>query len=238
MEPEINGLLGEEPKEEASPLEKINEAAKEAGKKKLESKDKVTSFDDETFKQMLMTGDNTEGLFTPEEDKEEEKEDPKHAEVDEKATIKQGKVGKPQGKYAKKFLEDISKNPNDYKVQTPKGEMTIAEAMRKGYNPITKRFEKDKSPDEIKKKHMEGLNEADKAKLEELTSPSAARMAPKDAAAMGLPADSPMIEGAVPPQQPGQPVAMPPEASMPQGEQAPEGAEAGLDIASMLGGAQ
>lgn len=231
MQDNINAMLGEETPEEQSPLEKIDEAAKDASKKKPESKDKVTSFDDETFKQILMTGDNTEGLFTPNEDSED-KDNPKHAEVDEDATIKQGKVGKPKGKYAKNFLKDITKNPQDYKVQTPKGEMTIAEAMRKGYNPITKRFEKDKSADAIKEKHLTGLNDADKAKLEELTSPSAARMAPKDAEAMGLPADSPMIDGnAMPPQPTGQ--AMTAEGAAP----APEG-EAGLDIASMLGGAQ
>lgn len=231
MQDNINTMLGEETPEEQSPLEKIDEAAKDASKKKPESKDKVTSFDDETFKQILMTGDNTEGLFTPNEDSED-KDNPKHAEADEDATIKQGKVGKPKGKYTKNFLKDITKNPQDYKVQTPKGEMTIAEAMRKGYNPITKRFEKDKSADAIKEKHLTGLNDADKAKLEELTSPSAARMAPKDAEAMGLPADSQMIDGnAMPPQPAGQ--AIPAEGAAP----APEG-EAGLDIASMLGGTE
>ncbi len=231
MNPDINAMLGDQAPEKENPLDKISEAAKEAGKKQPESKEKVKSFDDETFKQILMTGDNTEGLFTPNEDKEEE---PKHAEVDEDAVIKQGKVGKPKGKYATKFLKDISKNPQDYKVQTPKGEMTIAEAMRKGYNPITKRFEKDKSAEGIKEKHMAGLNDADKAKLEELTSPSAARVAPKDAEAMGLPAGSPMIAGE--PQAGGQPPMSPAGQAAPtQPAAGPEG-EAGLDINSMLGG--
>lgn len=230
MQPDITGMLGAENEEEKNPLEKLNDAAKEAGKKETQKEKTADSFDDETFKQILMTGDNTEGLFQPYEDKEEEEKDPKHAEVHEDAQIKQGKISKPKGKYAEKFKEDIAKNPSDYKVQTPKGEMTIAEAMRKGYNPITKRFEKDKSGEEIKKKHMEGLNDADKAKLEEITSPSAAHMAPKDAAAMGLPADSPMIEGATQPPA----AAMPPQGAAPVEGQATEG---GLDIASMLGGA-
>lgn len=235
MQPEINQMLGETstPTEE-NPLAKIEEASKDASKKKPETKDKVKSFDDETFKQMLMTGDNKEGLFVPNEDKKEEEKDPKHAEVDESATIKQGKVGKPQGKYVNNFLKDITKNPNEYKVNTPKGEMTIAEAMRKGYNPITKRFEKDKDSEEVKKKHLKGLNDADKAKLEEITSPSAARIPAKDAATMGLPGDSPMIAGSMPPETGGQPPVAAP-------TPAPEGAsgepQAGLDIASMLGGA-
>lgn len=230
MNPDINEVLGEESPENKNPLDKLGEAAKEAGKKTPESKEKVSSLDDETFKQILMTGDNSEGLFTPTE--KENKDNPKHEEVDEEATIKQGKEVKPKGKYASKFLKDISKNPQNYKVQTPKGEMTISEAMKKGYNPITKRFDKTKSASAIKEKHLNGLNDADRAKLEELTSPSAARMAPKDAAAMGLSADSPMIAGEPKAQSTGQPPMNPAGSPMPQG-QAPE---AGLDINSMLGG--
>lgn len=222
MQPDISSMLGQTstPAEE-NPLEKIKEASKDASKKPKESKENAENFDEETFKQILMAGDNSEGLFTPTE--KEDKDNPNHAEVDEDAEVKQIKVNKPKGKYVKRFKEDIAKNPNNYKVQTPKGEMTIAEAMRKGYNPITKRFEKDKSPEEVKKKHLEGLNDTDKAKLEEITSPSAAHIAPKDAAAIGLPSDSPMIDGQSVPPQPAQPAATP----------SPEG---GVDIASMLGG--
>lgn len=235
MQPDITNMLGEtEAPEEENPLKNLEEASKAASKTPKKSKEDLENFDDETFKQILMTGDNSEGLFTPDKDKEEEKENPKHAEVDEKAEVKQGKVKQTKGKYANKFKEDISKNPQNYKVQTPKGEMTIAEAMRKGYNPITKRFEKDKSPEEIKKKHLEGLNDADKAKLEELTSPSAAHIAPKDAQTMGLPSDSPMIEGNVP-QPAGQPV--PPQGAAPAAPVAPEGVpQGGLDINALLGG--
>lgn len=241
MQPDINSMLGNaNPSEEATkenPLDKLNEASKDASKKPKDSTKSVESFDDETFKQILMAGDNSQGLFTPEE--KEDKDNPKHSEVDKEVEIKQGKVGKPQGKYAAKFLKDISKNPQNYKVQTPKGEMTISEAMKKGYNPITKRFDKTKSSEEIKKKHMEGLNDADKAKLEELTSPSAAHIAPKDAQAMGLPGDSPMIDGGTPSPQAGQPMAapaaQPAQPAMTSGESTPE---AGLDINSMLGGIQ
>lgn len=224
MQSNINNMLGQIPEDEnKNPLEKIDEASKEAGKKPEPDKTKAESFDEETFKQILMAGDNTEGLFKP-EIKEDEK-NPNHAKVDEDAKIKQGEVSKPKGKYVKKFKEDISKNPQNYKVQTPKGEMTIAEAMRKGYNPITKRFEKEKSADAIKEKHLAGLNDADKSKLEELTNPASAHVAPKDAGTMGLPGDSPMVDGNTQPQ-PTMPV-------VPEG-QAPT--EEGTDIASLLGG--
>jgi hypothetical protein len=219
MQPDIKTMLGNAGTPEENPLEKISEASKNASKKPEVPKGQAGNFDEETLKQILMTGENSEGLFTPNEDKEEEEKDPKHAEVDEDAKFKQGKIGKPHGKYANKFREDVAKNPQNYKVQTPKGEMTIAEAMRKGYNPITKRFEHNKDSDLIKEKHLSGLNEADRAKLEELTNPSSAHIAPKDAANMGLPENSPMIDGAVPPQA--------------QGGQAPQ--EPG-DLASMLGG--
>ena len=233
MQPDINSILGQpsEPKEE-NPLEKLNEASKNVNKEVKEKTDQASSFDDETFKRILMSGDNSEGLFTPTE--KEEKENPKHAEVHEEAQIKQGKVSSPKGKYVNKFIKDITKNPQGYKVKTPKGEMTIAEAMRKGYNPITKTFEKDKSPEEIKKKHLEGLNATDKAKLEEITSPSAARIPSKDAKSMGLPDDSPMIdkgEGQAPAQIPAQAIAQSPQQAQPE----QQGAQ-GIDINSMLGG--
>lgn len=248
MNPEINQLLGEgtappeETVEKENPLEGLNEAVKGANKKEPEEKDTAEKIDDDLFEQMLMSGDNSEGLFTPKE--KEDKDNPLHEDVDEKAKVKQVKITEKKGKYAKKFVEDITKNPNDYKVQTPKGEMTIAEAMRKGYNPITKRFEKDKSSEAIKEKHLSGLNNAQRSKLEEITSPSAAHMAPKDAEAMGLPPDSPMIDGMgqppMAPQAGAQTTAIPSEATgapAPMPGQAPAtGQEGGLDIASMLGG--
>ena len=116
------------------------------------------------------------------------------------------------------------KNPDDYKVMTPKGEMTVAEAFKQGYNPITKRFDKSKNQEEIKNKHMKGLNETDKAKLEEFMSPKSAKVPPKDAAKYGLKDGSNMIaseEGV-------------PSTAIPEIPQAPEGqAPAGLE--AMLG---
>jgi hypothetical protein len=236
MQEDINKMLGQTgTPNESNPLEKIEQASKDASKKPEESKEGLENFDDETFNQILMAGDNTEGLFTPNEDKEQEKEDPKHSEVHEDAKVKQIKIDKAKGKYAQKFKEDVLKNPSQYKVKTPKGEMSIAEAMKKGYNPITKRFEKDKDSEKIKKKHLEGLNDSDRAKLEEITSPSAARIAPKDAQARGMSADNPMIAG-------NRPQATPPQTAQPQAAPVPEQpgqagpSPEGMDINSMLGG--
>lgn len=204
MQANINNMLGnQETSEEQNPLAKLKEASEEVKDKPKVSESAIKELDEETLRQLMMSGDNSEGLFVP--DEKEDKDNPKHEEVHDDAKIEQGKISTLKGKYAKRFKEDISKHPDKYKVQTPRGEMTIAEAMKQGYNPITKRFEKDKSPSEIKKKHMEGLNDADKAKLEELTNPAAAQIAPKDAEAMGIAPDSPMIQGATPPQAVAQP---------------------------------
>jgi hypothetical protein len=201
MQANINNMLGSpETSEEQNPLAKLKEASEEVKDKPKVSESAIKELDEETLRHLMMSGDNSEGLFVPEE--KEDKDNPKHEEVHEDAKITQGKTSTLKGKYAKRFKEDISKNPEKYKVQTPRGEMTIAEAMKQGYNPITKRFEKDKAPEEIKKKHMDGLNDADKAKLEELTNPAAAQIAPKDAEAMGVAPDSPMVQGAMPPQTP------------------------------------
>lgn len=238
MQPDITSMLGEQPTEEKKPLEKIKDAATGLGEKTPEENSSI-DLDDETLAQLLMSGENKDGMFAPEE--KEDKDDPKHAEVDEDAKVKKTKIGKPQGKYANKFKEDITKNPQNYKIVTPKGEMTIQEAMKKGYNPITKKFEINKSSEEIKRKHMEGLNDADKAKLEELTNPAAARVAPKDAQAMGLPSDSPMIAGQPAPGQqpvPGQQSVAMPLSQLGQQGGAPVAPQGGAptDITSMLGG--
>lgn len=238
MQPDITKMLGgEDAPQQENPLENIDEAMKGSNKKPSEAKS--DTLDEATIRELLMTGDNSEGLFTPEEDKEEEKEDPKHAEIHEEAIVKT-KSATPKGKYIKKFKEDMLKNPEAYKVQTPKGEMTITEAMRKGYNPITKRFEKDKSPEEIKKRNLEGLNDADRQAIEELTNPAAAKVAPKDAEAMGLPSDSPMINSPMPGQPTGIPTQVSPDAVPPQQAGSPEGlpGNEGVDLAAMLGGAR
>jgi methyl-accepting chemotaxis protein len=112
------------------------------------------------------------------------------------------------------------------------GEMTIDEALKKGYNPVTKKFEKSKHKENIDAA-MNKLNEQDKQRLMELTDPANVGLAPADAEQFGLPNDSPMIK---------QPTAGPsPEAAVPgglPGMGSPEQSQGapGMDIASLLGG--
>lgn len=212
-----------------NPLEKMSELTKEKPKKKGTS---VTEeMDEETIKQILMSGENSEGLFTPDKKTEDDKE--LHEEIDEDAKLKTGEVKEQSQKYSKRFREDISKNPDKYKVMTPKGEMTVREAMAKGYNPLTRRFEKDKTAKEIVEKHKKNLNEADKGVIDTILDPKSANIAPADAEQMGLPADSPMIRQEQPQALPGQaPVAN--EVPQPSATPATGGAP---DLTALLGGA-
>lgn len=81
---------------------------------------------------------------------------------------------------------------------TPEGEMTVAEAMHRGYDPLTKTFRKEHSNEEIKKKHLDRLNDTDRARLEEFTNPANAQVAPADAAKYGLKENSPMVKQQTP----------------------------------------
>jgi len=186
-------------KGEGNPLEKMDKISKAKPDKK-DSGDK--SLDEDVLTEMLKTGENTGGMLTP--DKEEELED-----EDEKAKVKVGKKVEPSEKYAKEFKNDMLKHPDQYKIQTPEGEMTVAEAFRRGYNPITKQFDDTKSQKGIKEKYMSQLNDADRAGIEQLTDPSAAQVAPADAEMFGLPQGSPMIR--------------PDQAAMMGGAQGPQG---------------
>lgn len=169
--------------EEGNPLEKMDEISKAKPQKNEKG---PTSLDSDVVTEMLKTGENNEGMFTPNEDE-------KHQEEDKGAKVKVGSEVKPSDKYAKQFKNDMLKHPDEYKVMTPRGEMTVSEAIKAGFNPITKRFEKGHGRDAIKEKHLSGLNDADRAALERFTDPANAQVAPADAEKYGLQPGSPMI---------------------------------------------
>lgn len=230
----VEDILGEQEatvvnNPEENPLEKMDEISKATpDKRNSGSKD----LDEDVVKEMLKTGENTDGMFTPKEEEE-------HQEEDKEAKVKVGKDVKPSEKYEKQFKNDMLKHPNDYKVATPRGEMTIAEAIRAGYNPITKTFDENHGQDRIREKHLSQLNEADRAALENLTNPASAQVAPADAEMYGLQPGSPMIRpeeqamagGAMANPAMGAPA---PAQAMPQ----PEAAPAQPDLSALLGGGQ
>jgi hypothetical protein len=233
-DPSVATPSGEEDQEE-NPLEKMDKISKEKEKKKTGSKD----LDEDVISQMFKTGENTEGMFEP-ENPDEVDGVKLHEKEDDKAKFKMGDKVNPQGKYEKQFKDDIMKHPDQYKVMTPKGEMTIAEAIRAGYDPLTKTFKDEHNQEMIKEKHLSGLNDADRAALEKYTSPSNAQVAPADAEMYGLQPNSPMVR------QPEQPAAGPTPAMPPQGTPvgaAMPGAQesqapGGMDLSALLGGQQ
>lgn len=176
-----------------NPLAKMDELSK----KKPEKGKTSASLDADVLNTLFMTGDNTEGMFSPKVDEEnpDETHVPLHEEQDEDAKAKiDGNKVEPKGKYKKQFQKDFMKHPDQYEIVTPKGKMTVAEAMRKGYDPLTKTFRKEHDQENLKKKHLDRVNDADKAKLEELTNPKAANIAPADAEKFGLKEDSPFVK--------------------------------------------
>lgn len=233
---DLTQMLGKTPPSENPTEETENPLAglvEEGKKKEKDSKEKSKkTLDEETVKQLLMTGDNSEGMFEVKKKKDDDKlkDSKEHEEPDEKAKVSVKEVTEKSDKYSKKFQEEILKHPDEYKVQTPKGEMSVKQAMEEGYNPITKRFEKVKKGSEIMKKHLDGLNDTDKAGLEALLNPGAAKVAPKDAAQYGLKEGNPMIAAAEQEGNPGMPPV--PEGAVP----AAPAPQASPDLASLLGG--
>lgn len=227
------GLPNEDEEETTSKSEDKDKEKKKPSKKTIE---------DDAILSMIANGDNTKGMFEPDEDEvvDKDKNEKLHQEVDEDAKIKIKGDAKPSDKYAEKFQEDMIKNPQDYMVNTPKGKMTLKEAREKGYDPLTKRFRK-RTNSKREQELLAQLNEKDRAAIERMMDPSQVGLAPADAQALGLKPDSKMIrqsEGA----QPAMPIPSTPTAQVPQAPatkssaQATPASQTNTDILSLLGG--
>lgn len=234
---DMKSLLGKQNTEsEGNPLQKIADAESEKKKPKKSPSD----FNEEAIINMMMTGENSTGLFNPKQEdivKEEDK-DKIHTNTKDTLDIKTGKTVNMSKKYASAILEDMKKNPDKFKLKTPEGEMTVEEALRKGYNPITKKFEKSQHKENIDKA-LATLNDKDKQRLSELTDPANVGLAPADAEQLGLAPNSPMIKQPQQPQEQGAlgiPQAQP--AATPQipGQEMTQPQAPANNIAALLGG--
>ena len=157
--------------------------------KKKKSK---TAIDDEVIASMMANGDNTKGMFEPNESEVTDKDEKLHEDPDKDAKLKTKGEVKPSDKYATQFQEDMVKNPDKYYINTPRGKMTIKEAQEKGYDPTTKRFTLKKN-NKREEKLLSQLNDKDRAAGEKMMDPSQVGLAPADAESMGLKPDSKMI---------------------------------------------
>lgn len=214
MEEDILNQLGT-PSEEPTEEIKVEDKKKSSGK----------HLDDEVIASMMANGDNTKGMFEPDESEVKDKDEKLHEDVDEDAKLKTKGDAKPSEKYATEFQKDMMKNPEDYMINTPRGEMTIKEAMKQGYNPVTKRF--DNSAMKKKEETLNQLNDKDRAAVEKLMDPTQVGLAPADAQAMGLRPDSNMIRQSNPME--GTQMSLPSPAVEPQAQGTP-------DINALLGG--
>lgn len=174
------GQSSEEPTEEV----KVEDKKKSSGK----------PLDDEVIASMMANGDNTKGMFEPDESEvvDKDKKEKLHEDQDKEVKLKTRGDAKPSDKYAKEFQKDMIKNPENYYINTPRGKMTIKEAQEKGYDPTTKRFTGKKN-NKREEQLLSQLNEKDRAAIEKMMDPSQVGLAPADAQAMGIKPDSPMI---------------------------------------------
>ena len=143
---------------------------------------------------MIANGDNTKGMFEPNESEvlDKDKKEKKHEDQDESVKLKTKGDAKPSDKYKTEFQKDMIKNPENYYINTPKGKMTIKEAQEKGYDPTTRRFTLKKNTKK-EEELLSQLNDKDREAVEKLMDPSQVGLAPADAQAMGLKPDSKMI---------------------------------------------
>ena len=173
-------------------LNHLEEPAKET---KVEDKKKSSGkqLDDEVLASMMANGDNTKGMFEPDESEviDKDKDEKLHEEQTEEVKLKTKGQAKPSKKYESAFQKDILKNPENYYIDTPRGEMTVKEAISKGYNPLTRDF--DNQANSKLEQTMSMLNDKDREAVGKLFDPAQVGLAPADAESIGLKADSAMI---------------------------------------------
>lgn len=197
----------------------------------VDTKKKRTSpLDDEVLASMMANGDNTRGMFEPDESEVKDKDEKLHEDPDKDVKLKTKGDAKPSDKYKDKFKEDMVKNPDKYFVDTPKGQMSIKEAKEQGYDPVTRRFKKRK--DNSREAMLSEVNDKDKEAMQKLMDPAQLGLAPADAEGLGVRPDSPMVKQASP--LGGQPAQAPTPMSPPTAGPAP--AQGAPDINALLGG--
>lgn len=221
MEEDILQQLGQGEPTEETPEVKPEEKKKSSGK----------PLDDEVIASMMANGDNTRGMFEPDESEviDKDKKEKKHEDQDDSAKLKTRGDAKPSDKYKDKFKEDMMKNPEKYFIDTPKGRMSIKEAKEQGYDPVTKRF-KNRANNQ-REAMLSQVNDKDQEAIRKLMDPSQLGLAPADAEGLGIKPNSPMVKQANPLAQPAQ---APTPMSPPTAGPAP--AQGAPDINALLGG--
>ena len=161
-------------------------------------KSPLKNIDDEQILRIIMQADNSQGLFTPSEESIKKDKTIKkiHEEIDKNAKIKLNSDAKALGKYETQFQEDILKHPQNYKVNTPRGEMNLRECFRSGYNPETQEF--GETPQQMLERHIQGLDPAEQQRIRDLVDINNLHLKPEDAEARGIDASPEMLMNTAP----------------------------------------
>lgn len=246
MNEEILNQLGGEG-EPTTPAE--TPAPEEEIEVKNPKKKSETEIDQELIEQMLLTGDNEKGMFTPDKkDKDEHGNKIEEEKPDESMKLSKVKQGKVSEKYQTAFKEDMTKHPEKYKINTPRGEMTVKEAIQKGYDPITKTFRAKQKLNAAAEKELAKVNDKDREGILNLMNPANLHLKEADAAGLGVTkpsmiqkAENPLAGPAPEPNALGVGASQPIPGSGEMPMATPSSPEAGsqgqADIASLLGGA-
>jgi hypothetical protein len=148
------------------------------GQEVVEEAQTASELDDKTLQEIMVTGGNTEGLFTPEPELDDDGEVKAiNEEIDEEARVKTGAVKEKFGEYIKKFSDDLEKSPGKYMIETPRGNMPVVEAIKQGYDPATRDFT-EMSEEAMMNADLEGSTPEDQAAIRSITNPGRAEEEP------------------------------------------------------------
>lgn len=94
-------------------------------------------------------------------------------------------------KYKEKLVDYALKHPDDVLIETPDGEMTMKEAIERGYDPATGQFMQEMADGRPKMEdHFGQLGPEDMAKMKQHFDPRNTDITPKEAERMGIDLES------------------------------------------------
>jgi hypothetical protein len=169
------------------------------GQQAMDETQTRSELDEQTLKEMMVTGGNTEGLFTPEPEMDEDGEVKAiNEEIDEEAQVRTGAVKEKFGEYIKKFSDDLETSPGSYMIETPRGRMPVVEAIKQGYDPATRDFT-EMSEEAMMEADLAGLPPEEQEAIRGITNPGRAEEEPPlPGGAVGPEGLPPELAGAVP----------------------------------------
>ena len=163
-----------------------NEEIKKPTAEKVSAEDKNAVLESMMFSPSASDADAT---ITAKEDK------PK---ADELLKVLESGKGELSEEYKKELLSKALKDPMSVEVKTPKGWMTVKEAIAQGFNLKTGKFDGKSIPEIDWKGEIDKLDPREKATIESLTKPGARQAGPRNPNTPVNEEGLPMEEGTAP----------------------------------------